>query len=107
MLRLSNISIPVRIAVACLLPLLAFTVFAGKVLLEERSTYTKANDVLLVAEEAQTITNLIHELQKERGSSAGFINGKGQIQSFTDALRSQRPVVDKALATWQQRITEI
>ena len=30
MLKLSNIKIPVRIAVACLLPLLAFTVFEVK-----------------------------------------------------------------------------
>src|SRR4051812_28570801 len=100
MLRLTNVSIPTRIAVACLLPLAAFTIFAGKVLIGEQSTLSKAKEVLLVAEEAQTITNLIHEVQKERGSSAGYINGQGKVQSFTDALRTQRPVVDKALGIW-------
>jgi methyl-accepting chemotaxis protein len=107
MLRLTNISIPTRIAFACLLPLAAFTVFAGKVLIGEQSTYSKAKEVAVVSEEALTITNLIHELQKERGSSAGFLNSKGQAQSFTAALQSQRPVVDKMLAAWQQRLTEV
>ena len=35
MLKLSNIRIPVRIAVACLLPLLAFAGIAGKELLDK------------------------------------------------------------------------
>ena len=37
MLKLSNIRIPVRIAVACLLPLLAFTALRGKELLDRRT----------------------------------------------------------------------
>src|SRR5258708_38889386 len=78
MLKLTNISIPTRIAVACLLPLAAFTVFAGKVLIGEQSTYSKAKEVAVVSEEALTITNFIHELKKERGSSAGFLNSKGK-----------------------------
>jgi methyl-accepting chemotaxis protein len=52
-----------------------------------------------------TITGLVHELQKERGASMGFLNSKG-AQSFGDLLRNQRPVVDKAIATWQQRMAE-
>src|SRR5712671_4575946 len=107
MLKLTNISIPTRIAVACLLPLAAFTVFAGKVLIGEQSTYSKAKEVAVVSEEALTITNFIHELQRERGSSAGFLNSKGKAQSFIDALRNQRPIVDKMFATWQQRLTEV
>jgi methyl-accepting chemotaxis protein len=105
MLRLSSIRIPVRIAMACLLPLLAFVGFAGKELLQKRSDYSSAEQIAEVADAAPSITGLVHELQKERGTSVGFINAKGQ--SFGDALRAQRPVVDKALATWQQRVTEM
>jgi methyl-accepting chemotaxis protein len=102
MLRLANIRIPVRIAIACLLPLLAFIGFAGKDLLQKRADYSSAAQIVEIADAAPTITSLIHELQKERGSSMGFINVKGQ--SFGDALRGQRPLVDKALATWQARM---
>ena len=45
MLRLSNIRIPVRIALACLLPLLAFIGFAGKELLQKRADYSSAAEI--------------------------------------------------------------
>jgi len=102
---LNNVRIPVRIAIACLLPLLAFTGFAGKAMLEKRSEYTKTEEIAEIAAAVPTITALIHEIQKERGSSMGLLNSKG-AQSFRDALRNQRPVVDAAIATWQQRMTE-
>jgi len=72
MLRLTDIRIPIRIAIACLLPLVAFTVFAGKALLEKRTEYTTAERIAVVAEAAPVISNLVHELQRERGASAGF-----------------------------------
>jgi methyl-accepting chemotaxis protein len=102
---LNNVRIPVRIAIACLLPLLAFTGFAGKAMLEKRSEYTKTEEIAEIAAAVPTITALVHELQKERGGSMGSLNSKG-AQSFRDALSSQRPVVDKAIAAWQQRMSE-
>jgi len=102
---LNNIRIPVRIAIACLIPMLAFTGFAGKALFEKRAEYTKADEIAEIAIAVPTITALVHELQKERGSSMGFVHNKG-AQTFTDALRNQRPIVDKAIATWQQRMSE-
>jgi methyl-accepting chemotaxis protein len=102
---LNNIRIPVRIAIACLLPLLAFTGFAGKAILEKWSESTKIAEIADIAAAVPSITSLVHELQRERGSSMGFVTGKG-AQSFADALRSQRPVVDKAMSMWQQRMGE-
>jgi methyl-accepting chemotaxis protein len=102
---LNNVRIPVRIAIACLLPLLAFTGFAGKAMLEKRAEYTKTEEIAEIAAAVPTITALIHEIQKERGSSMGMLNSKG-AQSFRDALRNQRPMVDAAIATWQRRMTE-
>ena len=104
MLRLSNIRIPVRIAAACLLPVLAFTVFAGKDLLEKWVDSSKSNQMAALADATPATTALIHELQVERGTSTGFINSNGK--SFGDQMRRQRPLVDTALATWQQRMAE-
>jgi len=103
--RLADISIPVRIAVACLLPMLAFTGFAGKALLEKQSDYSKTAQVAELADAMPAITNLIHELQKERVSSIGFVNSRGQ--SFADAMRRERTLSDAALAAWQQRIVAL
>jgi methyl-accepting chemotaxis protein len=105
MLRLNNLRISLRIAIACLLPLIAFTVFAGKDLLEKRAALSTAESIAVVAEAAPIISNVVHELQKERGATAGFINSKGK--AFADTLRNQRPATDKMLAGSQQQLAEL
>jgi len=69
MMKLSNIRIPVRIAIACLLPLLAFTVLTGMQLLDKRAVVSDMNAIAVVAEAAPMISALAHELQKERAAS--------------------------------------
>src|SRR5260370_33038776 len=96
MLRLNNLRISLRIAIACLLPLIAFTVFAGKDLLEKRAALSTAESIAVVAEAAPIISNVVHERQKDRGATAGFINSKGK--AFADPLRNHRPATDKILA---------
>jgi methyl-accepting chemotaxis protein len=105
LLRLNNLRISLRIAIACLLPLIAFTVFAGKALLEKQVALSGADSIAAVAEAAPVISNLVHELQKERGASAGFINSKGA--AFADTLRNQRPATDQMLAGARQKMAEL
>jgi len=104
MLQLNNMTIAVRVAIACLLPLIGFTVFAGKDLIEKYGSYSKIESIATVAQAAPTISAAVHELQRERGMSAGFINSKGK--QFADALRGQRPLTDAALAKWQKQGAE-
>ena len=80
-----NRSIALRLAVLCLLPLIALAGISGNKLYDE---YKRSNDVqfaLQILEAAPVISNLVHELQKERGTSAGFIGSKGQ--SFAEAIQ--------------------
>ena len=105
MVKLSSMSIPTRIAIACLLPLIAFTVFAGKDLWDKFSTYSNTADIAEIAAQIGLTTNLIQEVQKERAPSTGFVSSKGQ--SFGDAMRGQRAAVDKAAAAWQQRMLDV
>ena len=105
MLRLDNLGISTRVAAACLLPLIAFTAFAGKDLLEKRADFAGADSIAVVAEAAPMISNLVHELQKERGASAGFINSEGK--SLADTLRNQRPATDNMLANSLRQMGEL
>ena len=89
MLKLSNIRIPVRIAVACLLPLVAFTAFAVHELLDKRAVFVDMGAIGVVAEAAPMIAGVVHELQRERGASVGYIDSREQ--SLADAMRKQRP----------------
>ena len=91
MLKLSNIRIPVRIAIACLLPLLAFTGFAVKELLDKRETFSTMQHVAVVVEAAPMISKLIADLQLERGPAA---------DSSKQRERHQRTIC--AVRDWQQ-----
>ena len=44
---------------------------------------------------ASNISNLLHETQKERGATAGFIGGKGK--KFVEKLKNQRKLTDKKI----------
>jgi methyl-accepting chemotaxis protein len=100
--RLNNIKIPVRIAIACLVPMLAFVAFAFKDILETHSIYSSADQIAAIARTAPEISSLVHELQKERSATAGFVDSKGA--TFADTLRNQRPATDKALAAWRRQM---
>ncbi|WP_394165562.1 methyl-accepting chemotaxis protein [Neptunomonas phycophila] len=60
----------------------------------------------LVANMSLTRMNseLVHELQKERGATAGFIGSKGQV--FAAALSKQRAQTDIAKSHWEAFIIE-
>ncbi len=95
-----NRSIAMRLAVVCLLPLVALIAISGNKLYEE---YKRSNEVqfaLQILDVAPVISNLVHELQKERGTSAGFIGSKGQ--SFADAIRQRRADTNEKLVTFRE-----
>ena len=102
MVKLSNVRISARIVFACLLPLLAFTGFAAKELIERRSTVAEMEAISTVVEAVPVISGLINELQRERGASAGYLSAKGKL--FAAEIRTQRSGTDKALAVWNQRL---
>jgi methyl-accepting chemotaxis protein len=103
--RMSNIKIAGRIVIATILPLLAFAGFAAKGLFEKWSTYQSVGRVAVVIESVPSVSNLVHQLQRERGASATFVASKGQ--TLGDVMRNQRAATDKAIAEWQQRVSDI
>jgi methyl-accepting chemotaxis protein len=103
--RLANLSISTRIAVACLVPLTAFMVFAGKELVEKRGQVRAAENAAKLIEVVPNISSLVHELQKERGASAGFVSSKGQ--ALAGPMRNQRQETDTVLAIWRAQMAGI
>jgi methyl-accepting chemotaxis protein len=103
--RMSNIKIAGRIVIATILPLLAFAGFAAKGLFEKWSTYQSVGRVAVVIESVPSVSNLVHQLQRERGASATFVASKGQ--TLGDVMRNQRTATDKAIAEWQKQVSDI
>lgn len=92
---LSNRPIGLRIAVTLLLPVLGLVFFAGAMVLERRAVMAEMAALERLAAVAPDISAVVHELQKERGASAGFIGAKGG--AFASPLDAQRRETDAAL----------
>ncbi len=97
---LSNYRIGSRVLLALVAPVVGLLLFSGNSILEKWQFSTEIKQIQKLAVLAPTISATVHELQKERGASAGFIGSKGK--RFADLLPNQRSVTDtkhKALKT--------
>jgi HD-GYP domain-containing protein (c-di-GMP phosphodiesterase class II) len=81
-----------KIMVLPLIILFVFSVYSGIKKFEEKDAYTKTHDYSLFATAA---SDLIHELQKERGYGSGFAASKGKF--FFNDLKEQRKKSDKSI----------
>lgn len=84
---LENIKISVRISMALVLPIVGLIVFSSMTLLDKHTTVKEMDSLQELADLAPTISALVHELQKERGTSAVFIGSKGT--KFVEELPQQ------------------
>jgi len=73
--------------------------FAALKVRKDASEYLDISKIVEVTEFAQSIGNLVHELQKERGASAVFLASEGQ--KFGPELQKQRLSSDERIVTLQ------
>ncbi|MFP8965729.1 methyl-accepting chemotaxis protein [Pokkaliibacter sp. CJK22405] len=76
--------------------IICLVLFAGRLIYENYETLSDASTVMSSIELAASNSELVHELQKSRGMSAGFLGSKGE--SFEKELEKQRAAVDAAIA---------
>ena len=93
---LDKYTLKAKILILVVLPLLAMFILMATML-------NKSYEALKFNKQLQTqiavstkLSLLVHEMQKERGLSAGFLASKGA--SFAEELKGQRELTDKALA---------
>ncbi len=92
--RFNNIPVAGRILIALVLPVAGLLAFGGLTLVNQGQRAGDMAAVYRLADVAPVISNLVHELQKERGASAGFI-GSGGSDAFRQKLADQREATDK------------
>ncbi len=98
--KFSDIKISLRILLAMLAPALAVAGFSGYMVVGQWNDASRMEKLEQLAGFSPSITNLVHELQKERGNSAGFIGSKGK-GGFVAKLADQRMVTDKYFAIFK------
>ena len=83
-----------RILLVGTVPMLAVVYFAVIDVSKIENRRSEASDVLELVEVSETMGALMHELQRERGLSAGFISSRGE--SYASDLIEQRARTDAA-----------
>jgi methyl-accepting chemotaxis protein len=90
-----------RILALSLIPLLIALGFAVVSIMDTNTTANNSSKLNRLAQYAPYVTGLVHELQKERGRSAGYIASQGG-SSQKSALNTQRGETDTAFNAFNQ-----
>ena len=102
---LTSISIKTKLIVAtapCLIALLVFASMFGWGQIQKRDQMNKAVQMTLFAE---SVGDLVHEIQKERGRTAGFVSADG-ASDLQAALKAQQRDTDASLASFRGSLEE-
>ncbi len=92
---LKNISLNRKLLVMLLAPCLGLSLFAGSEVVRTLKLKTEADSLLSLTELSVLSSALVHELQKERGASAGYLGSKGE--RFVEELPAQRGKTDRKI----------
>ena len=96
---LSNISVKNKLLFIVLLPLIGLAILAGMKVVQLQEQTSRQRSIAELMNVSIAANNLVHELQKERGTSAGFISSQGK--NFADVLPSQRKNTDEKQEIFQ------
>jgi methyl-accepting chemotaxis protein len=94
---LSKISISKKIILMLIFPLLGLLYFSISSVSDRTDVATEMQKVAPLANLAVELSRLVHETQKERGATAGYIGSKGA--QFADILPTQHGTTDTKLAS--------
>ncbi|MEE9139176.1 MAG: nitrate- and nitrite sensing domain-containing protein, partial [Alphaproteobacteria bacterium] len=99
---ISRLSVKMRIALLGAVPLLALLIGSLTILSEKNTLLDEMADIRVLSLVAQDSGGLVHELQKERGASAGFLGSKGT--KFGAELGAQRNQTDNKLQVFTETV---
>ncbi|MGF1718946.1 methyl-accepting chemotaxis protein [Vibrio kyushuensis] len=91
-MNLSNISFKHKIITLLALPILGFLWLSGSAISNSISTTNEMHSLNQLTRLSVVYSELVHELQKERGMTAGFLGSKGK--QFSNELKAQRNAAD-------------
>ena len=93
-----------KLAIMVLVPVFGLLFFLQLEIRREVSVRNESGVLLYIAETSVAISALVHELQKERGMSAGFLGSKGA--KFADKLPDQHKLTDSRIDELRQFLSE-
>ena len=91
-MKFENISFKKKIFILIAIPLLSFIYYSISSISQSISSTQEMTQLTRLANLSVVYSDLVHELQKERGMTAGFLTSKGT--KFTNKLINQRQEVN-------------
>ena len=91
---LNNFEIRGKLLLLVVFPLVALLYFSGYAVYNSYTIGKNVQDAMVLTNLATKISALVHETQKERGMTAGYLGSKGK--KFVDKLPNQRELTIKA-----------
>jgi len=102
---LSNLKISAKLLLLTSIPTLALIIFATIAVLEKMDVKAQINNVETMSNISARVSAMVHEMQKERGMTAGFLGSGGK--SFAGSIGGQRRNVDEKIALVQDYLKGI
>ena len=100
----NNQSIKYKISFALILPILGLLFFSQSGIRKNWDTFSETEKILALTHLSVSVSRLVHELQKERGLTAGFLGSKGR--EFVAALQKQRGDTDLRMRALKAFLSE-
>lgn len=95
---ITNLSVRMKLILLSIPSLVAFLVFSSIILIDNKNHMSSANEIHILVDLAAAGSAAVHELQKERGASAGYLSSRGA--KFGDTLTDQYKQTDAAVSAW-------
>ncbi len=89
---LKNLSIKTKLLIMVFIPIIALVVISGKSIYNDYVNVQSYKALGKGVKLSTKISALVHETQKERGATAGFLGSKGR--RFAEILKKQRSLTD-------------
>ncbi|WP_421866868.1 methyl-accepting chemotaxis protein [Motiliproteus sp.] len=99
---LKHLSMKNKLIVMLLLPLVLAIYFLAVAMIDSWKTSQSMARIQLLSDVAVDASNLVHELQKERGLTAGFLGSKGE--RLGSELQQQRALADTRVKAYTERV---
>jgi|GEM_PF-658288 len=102
---LENISIKYKLSFIILIPVLAMLILVQIEISRLQEQASRQNDMVKLMDISVAASNLVHELQKERGTSAGYTGSQGM--KFRNELSNQYENTDREHKEWLKTLTRV
>ena len=102
---LDNLPIKSKLVLLLFFPIMGFIILSVTQSINAYSKLNSMNRIETVAIMATKISALVHETQKERGMTAGYLGSKGK--KFKDKLPSQRELANKRFKDFDSYLSNV